>query len=286
MSVQSPGVCLRVMTLLVCAAVAVGGLSGAPTAAATTYYVSQSAGNDGWSGQAASPQGSAGPWKTLARASTNYAAGDRVLLKCGDTWNEELHPRGSGTPAAPITIGSYGDGPRPVIDRQDDTQDRIGIHLADEEGYRIVGIEFVRCMTGIYAEYADGSPTRKHLWIEDCYFHDSRMYQKYEDYPEHKIGLGICLFSHERHNRDAAGNLGRQSPGCFGYVLRQHPRVRGDERAPAPEPHAEGSRHRTGELHPGILGYELPPWVCLGAADHADDTGAALEQEAVPGGRA
>ena len=196
-----------VMVLLASVAVAGGALSGTLSAEATTYYVSQSAGDDSWSGQAASHQGSAGPWKTLARASTNYVAGDRLLLKCGDTWHEELHPRGSGTIAAPITIGSYGDGPRPVIDREDDTQDRIGIHLADQEGYLITGLEFARCMTGIYAEYADGSPTRKSLRIEDCYFHDSRKYQKYEDYPTNKIGLGICLFSHERHNRIVSSDI-------------------------------------------------------------------------------
>jgi len=183
------------------------GTSGVPVAAATTYYVSQSDGDDSWNGQVESHQGTAGPWKTLARASTNYVTGDRIKLKCGDTWNEELHPQGSGTASAPITIGSYGDGPKPVIDRQDDKQDRIGIHLSDQEGYRIVGIEFVRCMTGIYAEYSDGVPTRKYLWIEDCYFHDSRMYQKYEDYPAHKIGLGICLFSYERHNRIVSSGI-------------------------------------------------------------------------------
>jgi hypothetical protein len=56
-------------------------------------------------------------------------------------------------------------------------------------------------MTGIYGEYSDGSPTRKFIWIEDCYFHDSLLYQHYEDYPKRKIGLGVCFFSHERDNR-------------------------------------------------------------------------------------
>ena len=78
---------------------------GAVSAKATTYYVSQSLGNDSWTGRAASPDGTSGPWKTLARASTEYLPGDRILLKCGDTWNEEIHPKGSGTPKDPITIG-------------------------------------------------------------------------------------------------------------------------------------------------------------------------------------
>jgi len=92
----------------------------ATPAKTATYYVSQSTGDDSSNGQAAKPDGSAGPWKTLARASTsNYVAGDRILLKCGDTWNEELHPKGSGAADNPITISSYGEGKKPLIDRQD-----------------------------------------------------------------------------------------------------------------------------------------------------------------------
>jgi hypothetical protein len=56
-------------------------------------------------------------------------------------------------------------------------------------------------MTGIYAEYAAGSPPRKFIWIEGCYFHDALLYQHYEDYPKRKIGLGVSFFSHERGNR-------------------------------------------------------------------------------------
>ena len=182
-------------------------LLGVTVAPAATYYVSQSAGQDAWTGQSERPEGNRGPWKTLARASTNYVAGDRLLLKRGDAWNEELCPRGSGTPAQPIAIGAYGEGAKPLIDRLDYNQDRTGIRLADQGGYRIVGIEFARCMTGIYAEYAAGVPTKEYLWIEDCYFHDALLYQHYEDYPARKIGLGICLFSHERQNRIVLRNI-------------------------------------------------------------------------------
>jgi sulfatase modifying factor 1 len=165
-----------------------------------TFYVSQSLGDDRSTGEAASPNKKTGPWKTLARASVDYIPGDTILLKRGDTWNEELRPKGSGTPQKPITIGAYGEGNRPVIDRQDFRQDLNGIRLADQVGYKITGIEFARCMTGVYADFSKGSPTRKFLWIEDCYFHDSLVYQAYHDYPKHKIGLGICLFSHEVKN--------------------------------------------------------------------------------------
>lgn len=171
---------------------------GALPAPATVYYVSQSTGDDSATGLAQEPGKGAGPWKTLAKASaTRLVAGDRVMLKCGDTWDEELTPQGNGTAQKPIIIGYFGKGPKPVIDRQDFNQDRVGIRLADQEGYKIVGLEFNRCMTGIYAEYSDNCPTKKYIWIEDCYFHDSLMYRHYEDYPKTKIGLGICFFSFE-----------------------------------------------------------------------------------------
>lgn len=172
------------------------------SANAATYYISQSTGNDSWSGKASKQSGTSGPWKTLARASRQVCApGDRILLKCGDAWNESLRPRGNGTPDKPILISSFGTGAKPVIDRKDFNKDLFGIHLADQEGYKIVGIEFNRCMTGIYGEYPDNCPTRKFIWIEDCYFHDSLKYQHYEDYPRRKIGLGICFFSYERDKR-------------------------------------------------------------------------------------
>jgi len=163
---------------------------------AKTFYVSRSDGRDEWSGDS-----STRPWKTLSRASIRYRSGDRILLKRGDTWNEQLHAQGNGTAKRPILIGAYGKGKRPVIDREDYKVDRTGIYLNDQGGIKIVGLEFRRCMTGIYGEYSDDAPKRKSIWIEDCYFRDSLQYRHYEDYPKRKIGLGICLFSWERDNR-------------------------------------------------------------------------------------
>ena len=165
------------------------------------FYVSSSEGDDGGDGTSPSAKGPDGPWKTLARASVEYLPGDRILLKRGDSWNEEFRPKGSGTPDKPIAIEAYGKGSKPLIDRLDYNKDLTGIRLSDQAGFRIVGIEFARCMTGIYADYSDNAEERKFLWIEDCYFRDSLKYQHYEDYPKRKIGLGVCLFSYERDNR-------------------------------------------------------------------------------------
>ena len=128
----------------------------APAAwAATTCYVSQSSGNDTHDGK--SP---ATAWKTLAKASerTN-SPGDSILLKRGDTWDEELHPVGEGTAADPIVIGSYGKGPRPAIDRQIATGnniDKVCIRSKNIAGYRIKGIEFARFGRGVFVDFDKG----------------------------------------------------------------------------------------------------------------------------------
>ena len=101
-------------------------LCGGFTANAATYYVSQSTGDDSLDGLAAAKAGAKGPWKTLAKASIEYKPGDSILLKRGDTWNEEFTPKGSGTPERPILISSYGQGNKPLIDREDYKQDRTG----------------------------------------------------------------------------------------------------------------------------------------------------------------
>ncbi|MFD0712097.1 S-layer homology domain-containing protein [Paenibacillus sp. GCM10027626] len=77
----------------------------------TTYYVSASSGsdtNDGLSETTA--------WKTLNKVNAStFGAGDSILLKAGDRWNEPLNLKGSGTEELPIKVASYGTGSKPVI---------------------------------------------------------------------------------------------------------------------------------------------------------------------------
>lgn len=73
-----------------------------------TYYVDSSNGNDAWSGELASPSGSNGPWLTLSKVSAqSLLPGDKVLLKCGGSWNQTLSIKRSGTSSSPITYGVY-----------------------------------------------------------------------------------------------------------------------------------------------------------------------------------
>jgi len=77
--------------------------------AATTYYVSQD-GSDANDGQTLTTA-----WQTLARVNAaQLAPGDVVVLRCGDTWREQLLPV-SGDESGYVTYGAYGDGPKPLL---------------------------------------------------------------------------------------------------------------------------------------------------------------------------
>jgi hypothetical protein len=80
-------------------------------ALATTYYVSSSAGNDANNGTSS---GSA--WQTIAHVNgQTFLAGDSILFKRGDVWNESLAPGSSGSSGNPITFDAYGTGAAPNL---------------------------------------------------------------------------------------------------------------------------------------------------------------------------
>jgi hypothetical protein len=80
-------------------------------ASGTTYYVSSGSGNDVNSGTS-----TATAWKTMAKVNgSTFVAGDSILLKRGDVWNESLVPSGSGAAGNPITFDAYGTGTAPNL---------------------------------------------------------------------------------------------------------------------------------------------------------------------------
>ena len=83
---------------------------------ATDYYVSRRMGSDDSSGLSAEKS-----WKSVAAVNrTKFQPGDRILFHAGEIWSEELRPHSSGTIGAPIEFGSYGAGPRPVLEGNPD----------------------------------------------------------------------------------------------------------------------------------------------------------------------
>src|SRR3954447_17505686 len=86
------------------------------TANATNYYFSTSNGDDSRSSSQA--QNSSTPWKSIDKLNSFFKylqPGDKVLFKSGDTFYGSIVTNKSGTSADPITLSSYGSGPKPVI---------------------------------------------------------------------------------------------------------------------------------------------------------------------------
>ncbi|MEU6972067.1 putative Ig domain-containing protein [Kitasatospora aureofaciens] len=76
---------------------------------ATSWYVDCSAADNGSGTQDS-------PWNSLAAANSyTFQPGDFLLLKAGTSCDGQLAPQGNGSATAPITIGSYGSGARPVV---------------------------------------------------------------------------------------------------------------------------------------------------------------------------
>ena len=81
-----------------------------------TYYFSTSTGDD--SRTAAQAQNPATPWKTIAKLNSFFASlspGDAVLFNRGKNFPGAIIISRSGSAGAPITIGAYGSGAKPVI---------------------------------------------------------------------------------------------------------------------------------------------------------------------------
>jgi hypothetical protein len=75
------------------------------------YYVDQAGGND--SNPGTSP-GNA--WKTISKVNrSSFSAGDSILFKRGETWQEFMTMPSSGSAGSPITVGAYGTGALPVF---------------------------------------------------------------------------------------------------------------------------------------------------------------------------
>lgn len=83
-------------------AILLGGLPSVPSfAAGTTYYVSETTGDDARTPQQAMDR--ATPWKTIQKAADTLSAGDTCIILAG-TYRETVTPANSGTPGNPITF--------------------------------------------------------------------------------------------------------------------------------------------------------------------------------------
>ena len=140
---------------------------------ANTYYVSTE-GNDDNSGLSLREA-----WKTLEKLNqTTFQAGDVILFEKGGIWQGNLHPGGMGEPGKPITLSSYGNGPRPVINIGE--EEGVGIQLVNQSWWEIRGMEITSGAPhklnvrrgGIMATVEGEGSAIEHIVIQNCYIHD------------------------------------------------------------------------------------------------------------------
>jgi acetyl esterase/lipase len=78
-------------------------------------------------------------WRSLDAVNRlRLGPGDRLLLHAGCRWTGTLHPQGSGSAAAPITVDRYGEGRAPAIEGGGG---ETAVLLRNQEFWEIAGLE-------------------------------------------------------------------------------------------------------------------------------------------------
>lgn len=127
----------------------------APHTTAATYYVSPNGddSNDGKTEQTA--------WKTIARVNQDtYIPGDKILFERGGEWTgKTLAPQGSGSAAAYITIGAYGDEAKhmPRISANGKVADAL--YLYNQQYWEICDLDISNNVEGTKMVAGETNPT-------------------------------------------------------------------------------------------------------------------------------
>lgn len=140
------------------------------------YYFSNSTGDDAYIGT-----NPVAPWKSLSKiAGLNLKSGDRIYLKAGDEWNEQLVINGvSATEELPCVITSFGSGSNPKINlglAEDPatpvSELAVPVVLANNaEGLEITNLTLTGSGVGIDLHY-DNTFNNKYVKIANCQFDD------------------------------------------------------------------------------------------------------------------
>lgn len=131
---------------------------------ATTYYVDSAKGNN--SNDGTTPDAA---WRDFSNINgRTLAAGERLLIKRGSVINQELNIFARGTAEQWAEIGAYGEGARPIIQRNHDIRDRCAL-IRNPDFLRIRSLVVSHAGKGLIVVFA--TPGHGGLLIEDCIAH-------------------------------------------------------------------------------------------------------------------
>lgn len=135
---------------------------GAPPAA--TYYIDSARGDNASAGTS-----SDAAWKDFTNINgRKLGPGERLLIRRGSVINQELDISARGTAERWAEIGAYGEGPRPIIRRNWDIDDRCAL-VRDPDFLRISGLVVCHAGKGLVVHYRGGGHSG--VLIEDCIAH-------------------------------------------------------------------------------------------------------------------
>lgn len=131
---------------------------------ATTYYIDSVAGSNANAGTSADA-----PWKDFSSINGRVLGpGERLLLRRGSVFNQELNVSARGTEDRWAEIGAYGTGARPIIRRNWDINDRC-VLVRNPNFLRIRNLVVCHAAKGLIVNYTESG--HRGLVIEDCIAH-------------------------------------------------------------------------------------------------------------------
>ena len=131
---------------------------------AATYYIDSAAGNNANAGTSAGA-----PWKDFTNLGDRVLGpGERLLLRRGSVFNQELQVSARGAEDNWAEIGAYGEGARPIIRRNWDIDDRCAL-VRNPDFLRIRSLVVCYAAKGLIVSYTE--PGHRGLVIEDCIAH-------------------------------------------------------------------------------------------------------------------
>lgn len=131
---------------------------------AAVYYIDGRAGDNQRSGT--SPEEA---WKDFTPVNgKTLGPGERLLIKRGSVIRQELRITARGTADRWAEIGAYGEGPRPILRRDWDIEDRC-VWVTNPDYLRIRSLTLCYAAKGLVVTYTE--PGHEGLIIEDCIAH-------------------------------------------------------------------------------------------------------------------